>query len=80
MAVSKSFRQHPLYAETLRMLAEADPSNRRATIEIQRNLAEMNLLSRIFSRTRRRDVHVGTERVRSPSSRLSRSCTQRMLS
>ncbi|MFN7992733.1 MAG: SNF2-related protein [Bryobacteraceae bacterium] len=63
MAVSKSFRQHPLYAETLRMLAETDPSSRRATVDIQRNLAEMNLLSRIFSRTRRRDVHMGTERI-----------------
>lgn len=62
-AVSKSFRQHPLYAETLRLLSESDPTSRRATVEIQRNLAEMNLLSRIFSRTRRRDVHIGTERV-----------------
>lgn len=63
MAVSKSFRRHPLYEETLRMLAESDPASRRATVEIQRNLAEMNFLSRVFSRTRRRDVHMGTERV-----------------
>jgi hypothetical protein len=63
MAVSKSFRRHPLYEETLRMLAESDPASRRATVEIQRNLAEMNFLSRVFSRTRRRDVHIGTERV-----------------
>lgn len=63
MAVSKSLRRHPLYGETLRMLAEADPASRRATVEIQRNLAEMNFLSRVFSRTRRRDVHIGTERV-----------------
>lgn len=63
MAVSKSFRLHPLYDETLRMLAESDPGSRRATVEIQRNLAEMNFLSRVFSRTRRRDVHIGTERV-----------------
>lgn len=63
MAVSKSLRRHPLYEETLRMLGEFDPANRRATVEIQRNLAEMNILSRVFSRTRRRDVHIGTERV-----------------
>jgi superfamily II DNA or RNA helicase len=63
MAVSKSLRQHPLYGETLRMLVESDPASRRATVEIQRNLAEMNFLSRVFSRTRRRDVHAGTERV-----------------
>jgi superfamily II DNA or RNA helicase len=63
MAVSKSLRRHPLYEETLRMLAKSDPASRRATVEIQRNLAEMNFLSRVFSRTRRRDVHIGTERV-----------------
>jgi len=63
MAVSKSLRQHPLYGETLRMLVESDPASRRATVEIQRNLAEMNFLSRVFSRTRRRDVDAGTERV-----------------
>lgn len=63
LAVSRSLRRHPLYEETLRMLSEADPSSRHATVEIQRNLAEMNFLSRIFSRTRRRDVHIGTERV-----------------
>jgi len=63
IAVSKSLRQHPLYEETLRMLAESNPASRRATVEIQRNLAEMNFLSRVFSRTRRRDVHAGTERV-----------------
>ncbi len=63
MAVSKSLRQHPLYGETLRMLVESDPANRHATVGIQRNLAEMNFLSRVFSRTRRRDVHAGTERV-----------------
>jgi len=63
MVVSKSLRQHPLYGETLRMLVESNPASRRATVEIQRNLAEMNFLSRVFSRTRRRDVHAGTERV-----------------
>src|SRR5581483_8861253 len=47
----------------LRLLAEADPASRRATVEIQRNLAELNFLSRIFSRTRRRDVRIRTERV-----------------
>lgn len=62
-AVSKMLCQNPLYSETLRQLADADPANRRVTVEIQRNLAEMNFLSRIFSRTRRRDVHIGTERV-----------------
>jgi len=62
-AVSQTLRRHPLYQETLRLLTEADPASRRATVEIQRNLAELNFLSRIFSRTRRRDVHIGTERV-----------------
>jgi superfamily II DNA or RNA helicase len=62
-AVSKMLCQNPLYSETLRQLAEADPANRRVTVEIQRNLAELNFLSRIFSRTRRRDVHMGTQRV-----------------
>jgi superfamily II DNA or RNA helicase len=63
LTVSQTLRRHPLYSETLRLLAEADPASRRATVEIQRNLAELNFLSRIFSRTRRRDVHIGTERV-----------------
>ncbi len=63
LAVSQTLQRHPLYPETLRLLAEADPASRRATVEIQRNLAELNFLSRIFSRTRRRDVHIGTERV-----------------
>lgn len=63
LTVSQTLRRHPLYPETLRMLAEADPASRRATVEIQRNLAELNFLSRIFSRTRRRDVHIGTERI-----------------
>ena len=62
-AVSDSLRRHPLYKETLRLLAESDPASHRATVEIQRNLAEMNFLSRVFSRTRRRDVHAGAERV-----------------
>jgi SNF2 family DNA or RNA helicase len=62
LAVSASLKKHPLYEETLRLLAEADPANRRVTVEIQRNLAELNILSRIFSRTRRRDVHIGTVR------------------
>ena len=62
MAVSQSFRKHPLYEETLRLLSDSDPGSRRVTVDIQRNLAEMNLLSRVFSRTRRRDVHLGTER------------------
>lgn len=61
-SVSQSLRRHPLYEETLRLLREADPSDRRATVEIQRNLSELNILSRIFSRTRRRDVHQGSER------------------
>ena len=50
MAVGKSLQRHPLYEETLRMLAESDPASRRATVEIQRNLAEMNFLSRVFSK------------------------------
>jgi len=47
------------------MLRESDPASRRATVEIQRNLAELNFLSRSFSRTRRRDVHLGTVRAAS---------------
>ena len=43
-------------------MRESDPADRRATVEIQRNLSELNFLSRIFSRTRRRDVHQGSER------------------
>jgi SNF2 family DNA or RNA helicase len=62
LAVSQALRRNPLYSETLRMLRESDPASRRATVEIQRNLAELNFLSRSFSRTRRRDVHLGTVR------------------
>lgn len=62
MAVSRSLRKNPLYSETMRMLCDSDPASRRATVEIQRNLAELNFLSRSFSRTRRRDVHLGTIR------------------
>jgi superfamily II DNA or RNA helicase len=61
-SVSQALRRNPLYEETLRQLRESDPADRRATVEIQRNLSELNFLSRIFSRTRRRDVHLGSER------------------
>jgi superfamily II DNA or RNA helicase len=62
MAVSQALRKNPLYTETMKMLCDSDPTSRRATVEIQRNLAELNFLSRSFSRTRRRDVHLGTIR------------------
>jgi hypothetical protein len=61
-SVSQALRRHPLYEDTLRQLRESDPADRRATVEIQRNLSELNFLSRIFSRTRRRDVHQGSAR------------------
>jgi SNF2 family DNA or RNA helicase len=61
-AVRQALHRHPIYPETLRLLSESDPASRRATVEVQRSLAELNFLSRSFSRTRRRDVHLGTVR------------------
>jgi superfamily II DNA or RNA helicase len=54
--------RHPLYADTLERLQTADPLSARDTIEIHRDISELNFLSRIYTRTRKRDVHIGARR------------------
>jgi superfamily II DNA or RNA helicase len=60
--VIERLRTHPLFGDTLERLQRADPGDRRETIEIQRQLAELNFLSRIFTRTRKREVYEGAHR------------------
>ena len=62
LLLAQSVRANPLYRETVRMLESADPSSARQTVQIQRNLVELNLLSTIFTRTRKRDVQEGAFR------------------
>jgi hypothetical protein len=62
LLLAQSIRSNPLYKETLRLLDSGDPSSARQTVEIQRNLVELNLLSTIFTRTRKRDVQEGAFR------------------
>lgn len=56
---------NPLYSEVLEHLDKFpldafDPQNhKKPLIEVQRGLAELNLLSHIFTRTRKREVHEG---------------------
>ena len=61
-AVSEALVRNPVFEETLRLLKTANHEDRGMTVQIQRNLAELNFLSRIFSRTRRRDVYQGAVR------------------
>jgi SNF2 family DNA or RNA helicase len=62
MKSSPYVRKNPLYPEVLRKLKELNNPNlvseeqRKLTIAIQHDLADLNLLGRIFNRTKKRDV------------------------
>jgi len=60
--VQSRLAQHPLYRDTLERLQSANPGSVRDTVEIHRQLCELNFLTRIFTRTRKRDVRVGARR------------------
>ncbi|MBI4680910.1 MAG: DEAD/DEAH box helicase, partial [Nitrospirae bacterium] len=57
--------RNPLYSEILEYLDSFPPdafdpqTHKKPLIELQRGLAELNLLSHIFTRTRKREVHEG---------------------
>lgn len=52
------FRNNPLYQDILRQL-EADAADSAARrVEIQERLSELNLLSNVFTRTKRKDAHL----------------------
>jgi superfamily II DNA or RNA helicase len=55
-AMSRSFRSNPYYDETVAMLDRGSPLNRGEIIAVQRRLQDMNTLSRVFNRTRKREV------------------------
>ena len=50
------FIQSPIYKEVLEKVMNSDGSDRTAMIEIQRGIAQLNLLGHIISRTRKREV------------------------
>jgi superfamily II DNA or RNA helicase len=60
--VAERLLRHPLYSDTLDRLQTADPQSARDTIDIHRQISELNFLSRILTRSRKRDVHIGTRR------------------
>ncbi len=61
-AIQHRLMQNPMYEVTLARLLASDPGSVRDTVEIQRQLSELNLLSRVFTRTRKRDVQIGARR------------------
>lgn len=60
--VRRQVIEHPLFHDVLTRLREARPDSVRDTVEIHRQLSELNFLSRIVTRTRKRDVQVGAIR------------------
>jgi superfamily II DNA or RNA helicase len=57
-AMKDRFLQSPIYADALQKLEHSDSSDRAAVIEIQRDIAQLNLLSHMLTRTRKREVLV----------------------
>ena len=60
--VLKLVFSNPLFGDTIDRLQNADPTDLREVVDLQRQMAELNFLSRIFTRTRKRDVYVGSQR------------------
>ena len=50
------FKQSPVYRDVIRKLKTYDGCDRTAVIEVQRDLAQLNVLGHILTRTRKREV------------------------
>mgnify|MGYP001138719964 CR=1 FL=1 len=57
LGIEEKILSHPYYLETLKVLKNEHPS-REAIVQVQRNLLELNSLSHIFTRTRKREVMI----------------------
>jgi len=62
VAVRRQLAGRPIFRETLHRLETADPRSRKDTVELHRLLTELNFLSGIVTRTKRRDVKIGATR------------------
>jgi ERCC4-related helicase len=56
------YAQNPLYARVLQQLTSS-PTDLETQIDIQRDLLELNTISRVFSRTRKREVTTSAKRA-----------------
>lgn len=54
------FADNPLLSDLLRQLEDDIPDSPARRVDLQERLSELNLLSNIFTRTKRRDVHLDT--------------------
>lgn len=57
-------KDNPLADDILERLQNVSTTNKRQLVELQRDLAELNLLGHIFTRTRKREVHTNTAQRR----------------
>lgn len=53
---------NPLFDDMMRVLASNEPDSAWRRVELQEQLQQLNLLSNIFTRTKRRDVHLNIAR------------------
>jgi SNF2 domain-containing protein len=56
------FARNPLYQDALRKLRERPAESRRDLIELQRDIANLNLLGSVLTRTRKREVETRVQR------------------
>lgn len=54
--VGSRFTRNPYYRETIARLSDPRPLERAEAVRLQQNLVELNTLSHVFTRTRKRDV------------------------
>jgi len=54
---SERFRANPLYSETVDMLRRAPITDRASIVSVQDNITQLNLLTPVMTRTRKRDVY-----------------------
>ncbi len=55
-ALSTRFTSNPIYLDLVDRLIKAEPQDRRALVELQRDLVGLNVLAHVFSRTKKREV------------------------
>jgi superfamily II DNA or RNA helicase len=55
--LASRFTDNPIYHDVLARLSEGEPADRRSRLDLQRDLASLNALGHVLSRTRKREVH-----------------------
>jgi SNF2 family DNA or RNA helicase len=60
--LKQRFLANPEYKDALAALEESDPTDRTQVVQLQRKLTSLNVLSSIFTRTRKREVETRTIR------------------